>query len=390
MEDLINRIPLIASFVFDELDNHSLLKCTEVSKELNNFIKNEKLFWLRIIQKYGKNLGTPVHQGDEEKSRPDWDGVRRLPLPKPWKKTVDNSPLEFVRQLSEATEKFFTKRSSRLAKQWHPLFVLADQGLLKLFIYFCEKTGEINPKGNKGITVLHMAVQGGHLEVCEFIIKRIDKNPKDDEGFTPFHLAAYQGHFEICKLMMQYVYYKNPADKFGNTPLHAAAQEGHLEISKFMISNVANKNPANGGGNTPLHIAALRGHSEICKFLISHIEEKDPLDYRGQTPLHAAADGGHLETYKVIMDEVENKNPQAVNGVTPLQLAFWNGHLDVYRLIVIHVAKDPIDQTWVIPCYLLTLVIKIIRIILVILLRTDPTIFFPHFYEFFSVDAILN
>ena len=46
MEDLITRIPLIASFVFDELDNQSLLKCTEVSKELNHFITNEKLFFL--------------------------------------------------------------------------------------------------------------------------------------------------------------------------------------------------------------------------------------------------------------------------------------------------------------------------------------------------------
>ena len=90
------------------------------------------------------------------------------------------------------------------------------------------------------------------------------------------------------------------------------------------------------------------------------------------------------------MDEVEDKKPQAVNGDTPLQLAFFYLHLDVYRLIVLQVAKDPIDQTWVIPCYLLTIVIKIIRIILIILLRTDPTIFFPHFFEFFSVDPILK
>ena len=114
------------------------------------------------------------------------------------------------------------------------------------------------------------------------------------------------------------------------------------------------------------------------------------MDYRGQTPLHAAADGGHLETYKIIMDKVEDKNSQANNGDTPLQLAFWNGHLDVFRHYVIHVAKDPIDQTWVIPCYLLILVIKIVRIILIMLLRTDPTIFFPHFFEFFSVNAILK
>ena len=138
MEDLITRIPLIASFVFNELDKMSLFKCTEVSKELNNFIKNEKLFWLRIIQKYGKNLGTPLHQVYEDESRPDCNGAQRVALPGPWKKTVRKSTLEFVRELADATEDFFKKRSSRLTKQWHPLFVLADQGLLEHFKYVCQ------------------------------------------------------------------------------------------------------------------------------------------------------------------------------------------------------------------------------------------------------------
>ena len=63
------------------------------------------------------------------------------------------------------------------------------------------------------------------------------------------------------------------------------------------------------------------------------------------------------------MDEVEDKNPQDYDGITPLKLAVWNGHLGVCRVIVKHVATDPIDQTWVIPCYFRTLVNKV-RILL--------------------------
>ena len=365
MEDLINRIPLVASFVFDELDNLSLLKCTDVSKELNNFIKNEKIFWLRIIQKYRKNLGTPLHQVDEEESCLDWIEAKRLPLPKPWKKTVDNSPLQFVRELAEATERFFRKRSSRLAKQWHPLFILADQGPLQLFKHVCEKTGEINPKGNNDLTVLHMAGQGGHLEICEFIIKNVeDKNPQDKEGFSPLYDAACRGHLEICKMMIENVNEKNPANNDGDTPLHAAAYDGYLEICKVIIKNVKNKNPQNAEGTTPLHMAAYAGHLEICKFIVTNIEEKNPANVIGETPLHYAADAGQLATYKIIMDKVEDKNPRDYDGITPLKLAVCNGNLGVCQLIVKHVATDPIDQTWVIPCYLLTLVCKIIRIVL--------------------------
>ena len=81
-------------------------------------------------------------------------------------------------------------------------------------MYVCEKTGEINPKGDKGLTVLHMAGQGGHLEICEFIIKNVeDKNPQDKEGFSPLYDAASQGHLEICKLMIENINEKNPANK---------------------------------------------------------------------------------------------------------------------------------------------------------------------------------
>ena len=125
-----------------------------------------------------------------------------------------------------------------------------------------------------------------------------------------------------------------------------------------------NKNPQNAEGTTPLHMAAYAGHLEICKFIVANIEEKNPTDIFGETPLHAAADAGHLATYKIIMAEVEDKNPRDYDGITPLNLAIRNGHLGVCRLIVKHVATDPIDQTWVIPCYLLTLVCKIIRFVL--------------------------
>ena len=366
MEDLINRIPLIASFVFDELDNQSLLKCTEVSKEINNFMKNEKIFWLRIIQKYGQNLGTPLHQVYEEETCPDWNGAKRLPLPKHWKKTVDNSPLEFVRELAEATERFFSKRSSRLTKQWHPLFILTDQGLLQLFMYVCEKTGEINPKGNNDFTVLHMACQGGgHEEICEFIINNVeDKNPQDGEGFSPLYDAASRGHSEICKIIIENVNDKNPANNDRDTPLHAATQEGHLETCKIIIKNAKNKNPQNVQGYTPLYTAAYSGHLEICKMIIDCVNNANLADNVGNTPLHAAAQEGHLEICKLILNNVENKNPENDARLTPLYYAILNGHLGVCRLIVKHLATDPIDQTWIIPCYLLTLVIKIVKVIL--------------------------
>ena len=61
-----------------------------------------------------------------------------------------------------------------------------------------------------GFHPLHYAARPGHytvgyLEICDFIIKRLDwneeeNNPKNNFGNTPLHLAAKSGHFPIVKV----------------------------------------------------------------------------------------------------------------------------------------------------------------------------------------------
>ena len=56
MEVFCNRFPLVTNNLLDMLDNTTLLSCKEANRELNNFIKNEKLVWLRIIRLYKGNI----------------------------------------------------------------------------------------------------------------------------------------------------------------------------------------------------------------------------------------------------------------------------------------------------------------------------------------------
>ena len=170
MEELSNRFPHLASNI---LNDQSLFNCKESSREMNSFIVSEKFFWIRIIRNYRGNL---------------------VEFKESWKKTINKLSVDFVMELSQATYRFFTKKSSRFEKQWHPLFIVGDQECLQLFKCIFEKVDDKNPKGFKGLCLLHLAAQEGCLDICKFILENVEENTfQDDTGWTPLHWAAKYG-----------------------------------------------------------------------------------------------------------------------------------------------------------------------------------------------------
>ena len=348
MEELSNRFPHLASNILIEINDESLFNCKESSREMNSFIVSEKFFWIRIIRNYRGNL---------------------VEFKESWKKTINKSAVNFVKELSQATYRFFTKKSSRFEKQWHPLFMAVDQEHLQLFKFIFEKVDDKNPKGYKGLSVLHLAAQEGCLNICKFILENVDDEIfLDDQGITPLYRAAHNGHVEVCKLLMNQlkdknfgnnggrtplhtaalnghlevfkvvmdvVVDKNPRStcQFGDTPLHNAAQEGHLDICELIVKYVSDKNPIRNDGITPLHIASVDGHLKICKFLISETLDKSPRDNLGRTPFHFAAKYGHLEVCKLFIEKASEKNPEDNFGNTPLSLAKKNNHFETASFI---------------------------------------------------------
>ena len=134
--------------------------------------------------------------------------------------------------------------------------------------------------GTSGLTLLHVAAAHGKLDICGFIIGKVeDKNPVTWPGKeTPLHFAAEYGHLSVYKLLSEHVVDKNPKNLVDNTPLHQAAQNGHLAICEFILKNVKAEEAINakGAGNTPLHYACRGGgitgggNLSVCKFLVEN------------------------------------------------------------------------------------------------------------------------
>ena len=295
MEELSNRFPHLASNILNEINDQSLFDCKESSREMNSFIVSEKFFWIRIIWNYRENF---------------------VEFKESWKKTINKSSVDFVMELSQATYRFFTKKSSRFEKQWHPLFIVGDQECLQLFKCIFEKVDDKNPKGYNGVSVLHLAAQEGCLNISKFILENVDdKIFLDDTGGTPLHRAARFGHIEVCKLLLNHLEDKNLGNNEGVTPLHYAAFNGHLEVCKVVMDVVADKNPRSicHFGFTPLHAAAQTGHLEVCKLLIEKASEKNPRDNFGYTPVSQAKKNNHFEiasfiTKYLVSNDEQNQN----------------------------------------------------------------------------------
>ena len=148
MEQLSRRVPLMNRTILKNVDDKTLVKFKEASEEINQFLVNDRFFWIRMMKK---------HNGSFKEFQESW------------RKVIFRTPVGDVKKLALAVHKFF-KRNSK-SRQWHPLFIAVDQGSLKLCEDIIKKTGDKNPKRMEdGLTPVHVAAQRGHLEVYKYIV----------------------------------------------------------------------------------------------------------------------------------------------------------------------------------------------------------------------------
>ena len=344
------RFPDLTEKILGQLDNENLEKFKTAGRSLKMTVENQRIYWIRKIQKYAQNNNL---------------------FEKEWKEAVKKTPVEILKTIAtEIWTNLDVRRLVMLNQGMSPLGIASASGNLDLFTYLMEeKTEDLNlkdqiggtifhfaavgghhdicqvligklegiPRDDRGATPLHWAAQEGHLNVCDLIMnwkELVDKNPVNNRGITPLHDAAFKGHLNVCDLIMKELVDKNPVNNVGSTPLHAAAQEGHLNVCDLIMKEVVDKNPAGNSGITPLHVSAREGHLNVCDAIMKELVEKNPAANNGSTPLHKAAERGHFDICQLICKNVQNKNPEDINGVTPLDLAGQYNHWKLVDFLV--------------------------------------------------------
>ena len=158
----MERFPDIIIRIFDQLGNGDLANCRKLNESLSSFIDNQKLPWIRIIQKYAANT---------------------CGFLKDWKQSTRRTPTQMVEKIAIQTEMFFKSNPERQNSNWSPHFIFADQGDFELYRYIADKTGCINPKKSNGNV----------LELHDFVNARNDNANFEEIPSSPFEMAIIKG-----------------------------------------------------------------------------------------------------------------------------------------------------------------------------------------------------
>ena len=117
MEEILTRYPHIFITILCNLDSKTMANCRLVNKVFQHCIDNERLLWIRIIERY---FGDQIEYHDT------------------WKKILDKATFNITKRIGLAVLKFFQKLSKynrRPHNRWTLLHVVAEQGSLDLCKY---------------------------------------------------------------------------------------------------------------------------------------------------------------------------------------------------------------------------------------------------------------
>jgi ankyrin repeat protein len=119
---------------------------------------------------------------------------------------------------------------------WH----LVSNGFFEEANWLFSHHADFGIKDQNGMTLLHMACRGGHLDFAKGLINRgAEINLPDNDGLTAIHYAAMSGNSELMEELLRRGSDPNKLTKKMDTPLHFAARYAGLEEVKFLIEHGA-------------------------------------------------------------------------------------------------------------------------------------------------------
>jgi ankyrin repeat protein len=199
-----------------------------------------------------------------------------------------------------------------------------------------------------GVTALHVAAQGGHLEMVKVLIEAGVKESLahlDDAGRTPLVLAVQGNYGEVASVLVEAgsdpntPYVDDEGDK--HNLLFDAIMVENEDFALLLIAKGADIYYTDEKKVSTLLQASHRGLEKVVKALVErHASIGGRADFidvaseDGITPLVAASSEGHVECVKLLLGAKADVNAKDKDGTNSLMAASARGHLDVVSALL--------------------------------------------------------
>ncbi|XP_067660172.1 putative ankyrin repeat protein RF_0381 [Haliotis asinina] len=221
---------------------------------------------------------------------------------------------------------------------WTPVMCTANHGHKDAFDVLVEGGADLAIMGNNKINTLHLACEGGNVEIIKYLLKHdiVDINSRDGKGSTPIMHVANDGHEDVFDVLIDKGADVSLVNGDKETILHLACKGGNVEIIKYLLTrNTVDINSRDNWGLTPVMRAALMGRKNAFDLLVKWRADLSLLDDRCDNILHLACCRDSIEIVKYLLtNNIVDINSRDGDDCTPAMIAAREGCEAVFFLLV--------------------------------------------------------
>ncbi|MGP1594207.1 MAG: ankyrin repeat domain-containing protein [Treponema sp.] len=215
------------------------------------------------------------------------------------------------------------------------LHLMAADGHTGFVLFLIDEGVPLNAKNASHATPLHTAVQHGHVETTEALLKADSAvNVRTNLGNTVLHLCMPSASSEtLLDILLTHQADAKIPDVYGETPLHTAVRTNQKPpVLKKLIDAGCYVNERNKKGETALLLAVERNNTEQIAALIEYGADIHLEDVDKKTPFTESLAKG-VDMVSAVLTEKTSMQKDA-EGKTPLHIAVT---LRAPKEVIIHI-----------------------------------------------------
>lgn len=184
-------------------------------------------------------------------------------------------------------------------------------------------------------TALQLAVEGGHADTVELLLKRSSLKPSDQAFHAAWYSAVAAGNVRVAERFVEKGATPKGLKNTAAMPVLWAAKSGKLEMLDYLLGKNFSPDGEDGNSWTALHLPAYTGHEKIVERLLEMKVSAKASASQKETPLHLSVNGGHVAAAETLLEKTGTPvASQDIHDQSPLHVAARGGHASIANALL--------------------------------------------------------